>query len=254
MTKKNRPKAPQRRTPATPVPIPPQLAGLLALLEPPDADRSAEVRRALTAARTALRDALAEDVDERVATFIGEEAARGPWKALHQFIDGLDEHNHQFTAGDYVNIYSLPALLMGVGADVRLPARGRGCAMTLRSTRQTASPPAVGGPACPSPAHTASKAEDAMKAPAFDHAAALKIVDRTEGGLYRALRLLDMLDAIARLCEEPDNEVSKEDLQSIYRGLTLVIERLHQDISAANQGVAELWHMVRDGDKPGGAR
>lgn len=95
--------------------IPPQLAGLLALMSESGVAHSSEVTRALDASRAALRNALDTDVEERVSDYIGTEAARGPWKALHAFIETIDESDsHPFNAGDYHNIYSVPALTIGM--------------------------------------------------------------------------------------------------------------------------------------------
>lgn len=90
-----------------------------------------------------------------------------------------------------------------------------------------------------------------MKAEPYATPTALRIIDRTQAGLYDALRLLDMIDAISRLCEDPESDASKQDLQAIYRGLTIVIEHLHRDIATANQGVDELWRMMK-GDAAAG--
>jgi hypothetical protein len=105
---------PARTPKTTPPAIPPLLAGIVSLIQPPDADRSEPMARALAAARVALADALNRDVEEDVAAFVGAEAARGPWKDLHAYIDQRDEHPDQFTSGDYVNIYSIPALAIGL--------------------------------------------------------------------------------------------------------------------------------------------
>ena len=118
MSKKN-PRRARQATPANPVTIPPQLAGLLALVvEQADADHADELGRALLVARATFRDARRADppVFDRIAHHIGEEAARGPWNGLHRQLAVIErpEGDDQATAGDYQNVYGSPALLIGV--------------------------------------------------------------------------------------------------------------------------------------------
>lgn len=92
--------------------IPAQFAGLVALVE--GFDNSDDAKRALIAARTVLHNALREDVFDRVHAFINTEAAHGPWKSLHAFIQGINERAHPWTAGDYHNAYAMPAIEIGM--------------------------------------------------------------------------------------------------------------------------------------------
>ena len=117
---KKNPRTPKARSPrrsATPTPIPPQLAGLLALvLEHVGTDHAADMARALDEARASLRQPLDDDnpLFDRIHRFITEEAQRGPWKDLDAYIDQIDEHAHGFTPGDYRNVYAIPAVLIGL--------------------------------------------------------------------------------------------------------------------------------------------
>ena len=114
-------KNPRARVTATPpTPVPPQLAGLLALVEEQvGTDHADEMGRALVAARSALADVLRSDPQlfDRFATYITTEAASGPSKELHRQLDPIERPEaspHNAVAGEYQNLYSLPALMFGM--------------------------------------------------------------------------------------------------------------------------------------------
>lgn len=105
---------------AKPAPVPPQLAGLLSLiLAQVDTDHADDMARALSVARAALRDVLRDDPQlfDRISDYITNEAARGPSKDLHRQLDAIERpeaSSHNAVAGDYQNVYGIPALMIGL--------------------------------------------------------------------------------------------------------------------------------------------
>ncbi len=103
-----------------PVPVPPQLAGLLALiLAQVDTDHADDMARALSVARVAFRDVLRDDTQlfDRISHYITSEAARGPSRDLHRQLGAIERPEaspHNAVAGDYQNVYGIPALVIGV--------------------------------------------------------------------------------------------------------------------------------------------
>jgi hypothetical protein len=116
MKKKTRPSAKA----TVPTPVPPQLAGVLALVEQQvNTDHADETGRALAAARAALADVLRNDPQlfDRISTYITTEADRGPSRELHRQLDAIERPEvspHNATAGEYQNVYGLPALMIGM--------------------------------------------------------------------------------------------------------------------------------------------
>lgn len=131
-TRKARPARRRTITPATSVPVPGPLAGLMMLLD--EQENPDDVSRALAVARAALRDPLRLSPDrygvyEEVWGYIGAEAARGPWKQLDQTIATLarpEDSDLNATAGDLQNIYACPALLIGMALAYVYVAEGGG--------------------------------------------------------------------------------------------------------------------------------
>jgi hypothetical protein len=100
----------------TPPGIPPLLATVARALElhhnPED------LARALASARTFAQASLDVDPESVIEEFIEQEATRGPWARLHSAIadapDSEDVFGTGHSAGDLVNLYSEPAVLIGM--------------------------------------------------------------------------------------------------------------------------------------------
>ena len=113
-------KNPRPKQADKPVPVPPQLAGLLALiLAQVNTDHADDMARALSVARTALRDVLRDEPQffDRISDYITSEADRGPSKELHRQLDAIERPEaspHNAVAGDYQNVYGMPALMIGL--------------------------------------------------------------------------------------------------------------------------------------------
>jgi hypothetical protein len=111
-------KTPHRTRQAAPVTaVPAQLAGLLSLvLAQTDTSHADDLARALTVARAALRDAMREDLFDRISEYVEAEAAQGAWRDLHRYVESLEEQTPapRFTQPDYQNAYGGPSLYMGM--------------------------------------------------------------------------------------------------------------------------------------------
>jgi hypothetical protein len=107
-----------KSTPPEPAALPPQLAGLMALMEEDISHEDAkEMARALAAARETYRrlfqDEECRPIAEYVASYVSEEAARGPWRTLHEQIDRLDrpkDSPFNATSGEFFNVNVGPAV------------------------------------------------------------------------------------------------------------------------------------------------
>ena len=111
---------------ATTTIIPPQLAGLLALIgQDTDAETTGRTLEAVRAILLSPRDDGTDDREQQIEDALTSEAGRGAWAGLHAAIhafgatENLDDLMAALApvkpnAGDLINVYAEPALLLGL--------------------------------------------------------------------------------------------------------------------------------------------
>ena len=74
--------------------------------------------------------------------------------------------------------------------------------------------------------------------------------DRAEQCLHRAMRIVEMQQAIALVCGSLDNDVAKEELVAIFAGLEIVNhDLLLKDLAAADNAVSGLRDALREAER-----